>query len=256
MRNLAELQKKFQHYLLQQDPRIESDIVDMPPVSANARLDIYRDAYYLRLLEALQHDYPVLSALLGDEQFDQLGRCYIDQFPSNFRSIRWYGQQLADFLQQNKHQDWLIEMAHFEWLLTESFDAADSKIVIVDEVAGIPHNQWPEMRFKLHPSLRELSLSWNTVAIWKSYKERKKFISTQKSHSKTDWIIWRKQLAIQFCSLQPDEIYMINAMAAGENFGQICEGLCEWIDEQQVAIQAAILLKRFVLDDLIQEIQY
>ena len=27
---------------------------------------------------------------------------------------------------------------------------------------------------------------------------------------------------------------MINALAAGESFGLICEGLCEWIDEQNV----------------------
>lgn len=254
MRNLQKLQQDFQNYLLQQDACIEKEIVDVLPVSASARLDIYRDAYYLRLQEALQHDYPVLHGLLGQDQFDQLTSDYIKQFPSHFRSIRWFGNQFTHFLQEHHYSPGLIEMTQFEWALTESFDAADRALVTVEDMAALPAEKWPTMGFTLHPSLRQLNLAWNTIAIWKAYKERKKCLSSQKLTKPADWIIWRKQREIQFCSLGVEEIYMIEAMRAGKNFSQICEGLCEWINEQQVAMQAAMLLKRFVSDNLIVEI--
>lgn len=254
LRELRELQQAFQAYVLEQNPCIAFDIVNTASVSTATRLDIYRDGYYLRLIEALEQDYPVLRALLGDEQFDQLCREYIDHNPSRFRSIRWFGNEFADYLQKKSCEPHLVEMAQFEWLLTESFDAADTDIVTVDMMSTIAPDHWPEMQFKCHPSLRILTLNWNTTSIWKSVKEHEKTISPQQSKQPVDWIIWRKKHEIQFCSMQSDEIYMLNAMQSGASFAEICEGLCEWIGEQQVTIQAAILLKRYILDELISEI--
>lgn len=256
MRDLKELQHHFQGYLLDTTASITAAVVDNPPLPAKARLDIYRDGYYLRLLEALEQDYEVLRSMIGEETFDQLGRDYIHAHPSHFRSIRWYGKELASFLQGKTltfNQPWLIEMAQFEWLLTEAFDAAESSIVTVAEMAAIPFEKWPQMRFILHPSIRQLVLYTNVVLIWQSYKEESACLSPQKSTIAAPWIIWRKELEVQFCSLAAEEIYMLRSLMAGAPFATICEGLNEWIEED-VAMHAALLLKRFVLDHLIAEV--
>lgn len=257
MRDLQELQNHFQNYLLDKTACIAAAVVDVQPMPAKARLDIYRDGYYLRLLEALEQDYEVLRALVGKEKFDQLGRDYIHAHPSHFRSIRWYGKELASFLQQKKlivDQLWLPEMAQFEWLLTEAFDAAESVVVTVEEMAAIPFKKWPEMCFTLHSSLRQLTLYTNVVPIWQSYKENGVCLLPQKSEIAVPWIIWRKELDVQFCSLAADEIYMMRALMTGTSFGTICEGLGEWVEERDVAMHAALLLKRFILDNLIAEV--
>ena len=77
MRELRELQADFQNYLLQQNPCITFDIIGTTTVPVITRLNIYRDAYYLRLIEAFQQDYPALQALLGEKHFEQLCRNYI-----------------------------------------------------------------------------------------------------------------------------------------------------------------------------------
>lgn len=257
MRDLKELQHHFQNYLLDKTNCVAAAVVDVQPMSAKARLAIYREGYYLRLLEALEQDYEVLRALVGEEEFDQLGRDYIHEYPSHFRSIRWYGKELADFLQKKKltlNQLWLTEMAQFEWLLTEAFDAAASTVVTVEEMAAIPFKKWPKMRFILHPSLRQLILYTNVVPIWQSYKEDGVCLPLQKSEIAAPWIIWRKELEVQFCSLAADETYMLRALMAGAPFGTLCEGLSEWVEEQNVAMHAALLLKRFILDHLIAEV--
>lgn len=257
MRDLHTLQTHFQDFLLRHDSDIKSEIIDMNNVSAETRLEIYREGYALRLLEALRNDYPVLSKLMGDDRFDLLGRDYIQAHPSHFRSIRWFGSTLADFMHLKTlftELPWLIEMTHFEWLLTEAFDAADSHEMTLDEMGLIPFESWPEMRFSLHPSLRKIHLSWNTVPMWNAIKDENECPEPQKSDAPVCWIIWRKNYDMHFCSLTADEAFVIDAMLAGENFSAICEGLCEWIQENEVAMHAALILKRFILDSLVSEI--
>jgi hypothetical protein len=257
LRDLKQLQIHFQDYLLHQCLTVQNEVISTSKMSALKRLDIYRDGYYLRLVEALQQDYPVLHRILGDEDFDQLGRSYINVYPSPFRSVRWFGNGLSNFMQDaDPYSDnpWLIEMAGFEWLLTESFDAQDSHVITLADMANIPFENWPGLRFSLHPSLRRLSLRWNIVPIWNEMKEQESFIEPVQTDAFSSWIIWRKAYEVQFCSLQNEEAYMVDAMASGQTFSAICEGLCEWVDEQEVAVYAATLLKRFIMDELITEV--
>ncbi|MDR3476879.1 MAG: DNA-binding domain-containing protein [Gammaproteobacteria bacterium] len=257
MRDLQQIQNAIQHYLLHNDASMHGELLAIKQPIAEQRLAIYRDGYYLRLLEVLQQDYEVLSALLGAEQFDLLGRSFIDAHPSHFRSVRWFGNALANFMREHpqfKEQPALIEMAEFEWLLTESFDALDASALTFEEMAAVPMVQWPLMHFQLLPSLRRLDLHWNTVSVWKAYKEESKRIAFEKAEYPASWIIWRKDLQTLFYSLTNDAAYMIDAIAAGNNFSTICEGLCAWVDEEVVAMHAAMLLKRFILDNLITNI--
>jgi hypothetical protein len=255
--NLHELQTQFQNKLLQQTSNIEDHIVSTDAVPAAIRIGIYSDGYYLRLLEILQLDYPALHTVLGDENFDKLGRAFIAAHPSHFRSVRWFAYALADFMRHTppyNAQAALIELAQFEWLLAESFDAKDVKALTLEDMSTIAADAWPSLCFKLHPSLRTMNMHWNTVPIWKVIKNEEDPIAPSRSDILSTWIIWRQNLDVQFCSLAVDEAYFIDAVIKGENFSSICEGLTEWIDAQNVGMHAATLLKRFILDDLIIEV--
>jgi len=52
----------------------------------------------LRLLEALQTDYPALHAALGDEDFEQLCFAFIAAFPSTYPNLRWFGANMDAYL--------------------------------------------------------------------------------------------------------------------------------------------------------------
>ena len=201
MRNLQAIQTHFQQFLLHEPSTIQDCILPTENISITKRLEIYQDAYYLRLIDALQQDYPVLYAMTGSDNFNQLAYHYISVYPSRFRSIRWFGSELKNFLQHipsYAEQPWLIEMAEFEWLLTETFDANDRVAVTVAEMASIPAEKWPEVFFKLHPSLRKLTLHWNMVPIWKAQTEEGILLPPQRANIHVPWIIWRKDFNIQF----------------------------------------------------------
>ena len=152
----------MQHYLLGKTSGVISSIVDAPPLPAADRLAIYRNAYQVRLIDALHETYPVLHSLLGDEVWVEMGEAFVAEYPSKFRSIRWYGRQMAQFLAEREpfsDAPILAEVALLEWTLSEVFDSPDAEPLQRAALSawGLP-SEWASLTFEFHPSLRRLEI--------------------------------------------------------------------------------------------------
>jgi len=251
------LQNQFQSYLLNNSDDFSNHIISTKKVSKEVRLEIYKNAYELRLQEALCESYSALRHYLGNKHFDKLCIDYIKTIPSQYRSIRWYGDQLPLFMRSHKKYkklDYLSELAEWEWVSGLVFDAPDANIISLEDMSAVQPEAWESVCFTFHPSIHILNLSWNTVEIWEQLSDKK---TPNKSSvtNKADWIIWRKDLICQYAEIQQDELYAIKAGMSGENFSTLCEGLCHFISKNKVGQRAASLLKRWILSGLITEIK-
>lgn len=264
MTPLNTLQTDFQTFLLRGDERLLQRVTGTARVDARTRAGIYYEAYRLRLLEALDSNYPVLHAWVGGAEFERLGLAYLNVYPSRHFSIRYFGQHLPAYMAAEICRDrpYLGEMAALEWALSEAFDAADDSFVRIEEMAELPPEAWPGMRFRLHASVRRLDLLWNVPAIWtplhalvEAGEEGEEPASKIPAPAAADvpqpWLIWRQALRTYFRSLSVAEAWAIDAAAQGSTFAEICEGLTEWIEPEQVSLHAAGLLKRWITDGLI-----
>ena len=70
-------------------------------LSAEARVDIYANMYFYRLLDALKEDFPATLAVLGDDNFHNLVTGYLLEYPPTEPSIYYCGQHLADYLRDH-----------------------------------------------------------------------------------------------------------------------------------------------------------
>jgi hypothetical protein len=267
MNPLQDLQSDFLSFLLHGGEAMLARVKATAKVGAPQRLAIYYDAYRLRLLEALDANYPVLHAWIGEAEFEQLGLAYLDAHPSRHFSIRYFGHRLPEFLGTEAYRDRpdLGEMARFEWALSEAFDADDCSLLRPEEMAAVPPDAWPGMRLRFHASVRRLNLRWNVPAIWKAVKRN---LSAKESGAASPvpvpapaaaeqpraWLIWRSALETYFRCVSVEEAWAIDSAIAGGSFAEICEGLTEWIDAQHVASHAAGLLKRWIGDGLVCEV--
>ncbi len=259
MSRLTQLQNNFQEYLLAPHTGhgMQQNIVDNAQASAQLRLSIYADAYRLRLGEALSNDYEALHGLLGDEQFYKLCHRYIERHPSRHFSLRYFGQHMKAFLRVTEpylRQPVLAELAEFEWALIDAFDAPDSEIVRIEDMARLAPESWPSMHFAAHESVHRLEFSWNVQQLWNALKENATLEPPQRSETPQPWLIWRRDLATYFRSLSPSEAWALDAIREGQNFSALCEGLCEWVNEDQAAATAAGLLHRWISDGVIKEV--
>lgn len=253
---LRRLQESFQAFLLHKAAGIETLVAGE---DAAQRLAIYADAYRLRLEEALGANYPKLRRILGDEVFRRLGLGYLREFPSRDPNIRWFGSSLAGFLDTAppwSGQPVLAEMARFEWTLTEVFDAPDAPLVGPETIAGIPAGDWPGLRFVPHPSARRLDLEWTVPQLWseiEDHGERQPAPPTR-SADPLGWLLWRREFGHYWRSLSVDEAWALDAIDQGASMGELCEGLCEWIDPGNVPGRAAEMVRRWVADGLISSL--
>ncbi len=92
------------------------------------------------------------------------------------------------------------------------------------------------------------------VQIWQAITDEQTLEDPQQSASTVDWIIWRNELMSQFSSLSEDEAWAIDAITNGLTFGELCEGLCQWVDEQDAGVHAASLLKGWITAGLITDV--
>jgi hypothetical protein len=251
---LADLQRELQHDLLGEPSTIAAAIVDAPPLPAEARLGIYRNAYRSRLIEALDDTYPVLHQLLGDETFEGLGNLFVAAHPSQHRSIRWYGRELADFLSTCApfdEQPVLAEVARFEWTLSEVFDSADATPVDRASLMCVDAEAWATLTFRFHPSLRRTTFGWNTVAVWKAMSAETDPPAPEPSAEPVEWLLWRRSLENYFRSIDAAESAALGAAARGATFEEICAVLSAQLPEEEVPLRAATLVAGWAESGLI-----
>lgn len=222
--------------------------------SVETRLAIYANAYPARLLEALADNFPMLKALLGDDQFADLGRGYLRTHPSQHFSVRWFGEALADFIAtQAIYSDYpvIAEMAALEWAMTLAFDAEDAVSMRLCDIETIPAESWPAMIFKLHPAVQTLTLFTNAPAVWQALQKNEPppeaIVATQAS----TWIVWRQDLAVYFRRLAENETPGFESMRAAQNFSAICHAFVALAGEDEAASHAARVVQQWISDGLI-----
>ena len=255
---LANLQETFQSAVLQLQGTTPNYIINTANASSTERFKVYIDAYRLRLLEALSADYPALKDWLGDEGFDALGRTYIDASPSDQFSIRWFGRHLPRFLAEAPSyakQPALKELALFEWALSEAFDASESTLADYQQLAAIEPTHWPSLKLRFHPSLRRIDLTCNAHQIWQASNQKEPLPMLTMNAEPQAWVIWRRQVTLLFRSLSIQEAFSLAAFMKGQNFAEVCTGLSEWLDEEQVVMNAAIFLQTWLRDGWIADVE-
>lgn len=249
MNNLALSESRFQDFVIGGDTAIASEILAPDAATLNIRIGIYYDAYRSRLSEVLGNDFEVTRAYLGEESFDALAHDYIDANPSRFRNVRWFGDRFAGFMQSHPahtENPMACDLARFEWSVGLAFDAADDTYVTFDELAGVSPEQWVDLTFTCHASFQIATFRTNAPDQWAHFKEHGAFTDKVALEEQVTYAIWRLDETPRFRPLSHDEVWAIRATQSGAGFGELCEGLCEFLDADEAPMRAATLINEWV----------
>ena len=260
MKHLRELQLSFQDYLIDGADDIDQDIISTENALAEHRLGAYYNAYRIRLIDCLAVDYSALQKYLGREAFENMALDYLRHYPSTHPSVRWFGKHLPAYLQDLYHGDnaeFVQELASYEWAQTRVFDAADSEQIFqLEDMAQVPPEAWPELVFEFQPAMCWLDLYWNVPTIERALDAGTELPQLQRTDYPQRWLLWRQDMKTHWRSLEVHEAWAIEQARNGANFAEICEGLLEWTDAQQVALAGAGFLKQWVSDKLVAHLKH
>jgi len=253
--NLARLQQEFLALLQSHDQRFAARVKEQAPVTTETRLGIYQNAYRMRLRETIDNDHPMLGLFLGDQLYDRLVKCYIEQFPSSVKSLRHFCHSLPVFLSDNSpfsDHPVLSELASFERMLLDVFDAKDQTICTINELQQIAPEHWPLITFRFHPSVRLYAQHHQAVEIWQALKANKKPISPTKTNETVYWLLWRSpQRLTEFRHLGVAERKSLECFKDGGNFSDVCQLLSDFYQPQDVPAQALGFIQAWLTNGLI-----
>ena len=249
MKDLAGIQRAFQRHIYRPATSMERAVLGAPRASAARRLSVYADAYRARLAEVLESDYPALREHLGGREFAKLAAAYIAAHPSRNANVRWYGGKFAPYLERTprwRARPRLAELAAFEWALGLAFDAADAPLLDAKTLAQTVAEDWPGMRFKLHPSVHRLELTSNAPELWQSMVGDKRLSIARVRRASSSWLVWRNVHTPYFRVLGADEAWAHAAVRRGRDFAAICNGLCHFVGDADAAQRGAQLLRTWL----------
>ena len=263
MTPLARLQNRFQDCILDSGKTASTAWISASGRAApDIQLSIYSHAYRARLREVIANDYPATLMAMGDDLFSALVANYIRTHPSHYFSLRDFGRNLPCFVADRVQHDagyrgmyWLVELTEFEWTLGLAFNAANVSVFTEQDMARIPFEIWPELRFIVHPSLHRLNFKWNIPEMWLALTSDPPTQVSAERNMDSPWLIWREQLVTRFRSMPIDERQALEKVLEGGSFNEVCEELATLMNEDDVPLRAAGLLKGWIAQGLISGIQ-
>jgi hypothetical protein len=232
---LESLQHRMVDYLLNNNADIDM-LVSGDATHRKERLSIYSNGYFVRLRETLQVDHEILWSYLGDDLFDVAVEGYIRETPSKHRSLRHYGDSIPDYLKETElfsDIPVIADLARFERLLLEVFDAPESNRLSNESLANVPATAWPGMKLKFHPSVRLIALHTNAVEIWKALKEKQ--VPPGAEENKNHWVCWRNSERLsEFRPVDSTEYEILQLISQAYSLADLCEFMASILPEDDV----------------------
>ena len=253
---LKDFQDRFQRAILDGDDAILEDIPDGPHETKTNLLGIYRDAYVLRLIDAVGGDHERLRIYLGEDNFQAMARAYIASFPSRHPSVRWFARRLPEFLKAHEpysRQPILSELAALERALNDAFDGADAPVVRMSDLLVLPPEEWAGLSFVRHPTALTFEVFTNVGAIWVALKAGEEPPPCRLFDMGTRILVWRNDTTSMFRELSAEEAMMWQEATKGTPFAELCAMLAVYDDPGSAPARAAGFLKTWLEGGLLTQ---
>lgn len=247
--SLVDMQRNFLTSMRNRDAaKIETVLLEKPISKPGIRTYIH--AYSARLVEALDNDHPCLGAYLGDSLWQSMCTGYIEKYPSQYCSLRNFGDLLPEYLQHadefRKYPE-ISELAQLERQFLNCFDAPDADRVDFSVLLGMSESDWPVLQLSFHPSLLVYTYKYNTMEVWQAMKSRAK--APQIRAFDNYWLLWRDADCVSsFRSVDYEEYHALLYCLHGGNFSQLCALLLESHGPDEVPAIALGLIKSWCAD--------
>lgn len=221
-------------------------------LTAAQRLQIYVDAYFLRLLGCLKEDFPATSAVVGRTRFETLARSYLTKHRPTEPSIDHAGRRFPEFLRDHSilsRFPFLAELAQLEQAIADVFVALDCPALGADEMRSLAPQDWPTFMLQAHPASQLLEFKWKVIDVRRSVENVTPWGTPTPEPNLV--LVWRQQAQVYFRELEPAEHEAFRVTTKGANFSTICETLARNLDNRDPAQAINQLLARWLADGVL-----
>lgn len=152
----------------------EQYIVGTATLSPVDRVEIYREQFWLRHTASLLEDFPGVSGILGQAEWERLAESYLTAYPCRSFSLRDLGAHFAQHIAEQSalpDRELCADMARLEWCYVEMFDAADVPPLDGDKLSALSEEAWQHAQIVISPAVRLLQVSYPVVALHQALRQ-------------------------------------------------------------------------------------
>jgi hypothetical protein len=204
---------------------IELLFAETPEFSRIERLEVYADAYFYRLRDALFELFPITAWRLGEVGFHNLVTDYVLAHPSSNPDLGHLGDRLPKFLRTHvagKHAPELPDVARIELALRRALDAPDGAPISPQQLGELHPNELLSARFRPTPHCALLRGRVNFDALSKAHKQGLKTADVEAPALDEATLVWRKGHQVYSRSLDDLEAGLLELTLEGATFEQAC----------------------------------
>jgi hypothetical protein len=186
------------------------------------RVGVYQGMYLLRMIEALEGDYPAVAHFLGDEEFADLVTRYVESHPSTSYTFNRLGRRFPEFIKSSRgirRKVFVADLARLELAVTEVFDAPESPAWPAEEIAKLPHDAWERAVLKPIAAFRLGAYGYPVNAYLQSVKEEN-HDHPDVGRKATHVAVWRKRYEVWRLDLPKPAYEFLELLARGRPFGK------------------------------------
>ncbi len=186
------------------------------------RVGVYQGMYLLRMVEALENDFPAVAHLLGTKAFRELVTAYVASHPSRSYSLNRLGDRFPEFVRTwrgARRRAFAADLARLEALVTAVFDAPESPAWPAEEIARIPEDAWEGAVLEPIAALRLGAFRHPVNAYFQSFKDDDH--DHPSISRKATWVVvWRRNYEVWRRDLDKPAYRFLSALVRGRPFGK------------------------------------
>ena len=235
MRSLSELQLDMVEALrypraLPDDPRwaefAAENLCGNERLSPVEQLEIYREQFWLRHTGSLVEDFPGVSGILGQDDWDKLAVQYLREVvPSSF-TLRDLGARLPEVIGRASwlsHRALCYDMARLELAYIEAFDARDTGPLDAQHLAALPEEQLPRAKLVVAPCVRLLEVAYPVADLRRALRaEGNEPVAIPEPRAQ-NLVVYRSSRRLWDMPLSQPAYVLITGLQQGAAFGEAAE---------------------------------
>jgi hypothetical protein len=197
------------------------------PLEATARLEIYREQFWLRHLSNLGDDFQTLAWVVGPKAFREIAVAYLKRHPPRTWDLQKLGAALPAFLAQLapwSGDSLARDAAAVDWAFMEAFDAADAGPLDLQALARAPQDSWSSARIELHPAVRRILLDHPAHDLRDAVKRGE--ARDRPAAAATRVVVWRDpRCFLHATAVEPSAFELLGELSRGTPLGAACEAV-------------------------------
>ncbi|SMF23138.1 HvfC/BufC N-terminal domain-containing protein [Pseudogulbenkiania subflava] len=224
--SLLELQRAFSRSVFTGDPAGIAPWVAPHGLTADERLQIYRNMVFNTLGSALKTSYPSVLRLVGEDCFDGVAARYIAAVPSQSSNLQDYGAAFPDFLAaipETAELPYLADIARLEWARQLAYLAAEATPLAPGRLTERSEDELARTVFVLHPSVHLIDSRYPILDIWRFCQEADSQDRLQLGGHGQTVLLWRSDTQIAMQTILPGGGCFIAGLLLGMPLGMVID---------------------------------